>query len=581
MAERYWTTSEDDDDGRPDERPVSYGPVERDTPPPLPRPIERIPAVPVFAALEGEIRLRDFQPESNKKTEKESDDEDDDEEEAGERSERKRSAPKPAAELHYQLQAAEPTEEVTGASPMPLPGSLPDNVFAYPEEPVHLPVAEQATETREDHGIEDDEPADDRPRRRSASMGIHQSTVPQPIIRAEKPSEAPSADFEYPSADYTTYRPERHTQAAAAEAEDDVYQAPAAPIVPPPAPSRFPSLPTERPMPPYDYDPTMYSTPPPAEYTTAQYQAAPRLERMPAESHHHGEPLAAAVGLGLVAEHIGRKHADSRQQEQIDRLAESGALQHQEADARHLRMQEQQRHFANEQQRHAAEIHTAQAVRQEMPAPAQPVRYEQLSAPATPYALEQAPSSHQEPQRYEVARPVQPFPQAERPVQSVKQQEQVSQPESSKIEQGEPIYEEGPPLQPHQHIERTAWHSVVTERGKEVPNAILYGQEFHRQREHEILQDRITGNPTGAGVTGAGGGIHDGQPILMAPYQPQDSLQSGMTSPTLPPGPLTHIDPQHQLPPAPKKQVASNIANPLFWLMLALIIAAFFTAALI
>jgi hypothetical protein len=132
-------------------------------------------------------------------------------------------------------------------------------------------------------------------------------------------------------------------------------------------------------------------------------------------------------------------------------------------------------------------------------------------------------------------------------------------------------------VEPQQHVERSAWHSIVTEHGHEVSDAIQYGQEFHRQREHEMLQDRVGSSPS-AGSGGGAVGQQD-QPMLPQPYQ-QGTLPSGMTSPALPPGHPSHVDPQHQLPAFPQKQ-ASNVASPWFWLMLALVIAAFFTAALI
>jgi hypothetical protein len=147
----------------------------------------------------------------------------------------------------------------------------------------------------------------------------------------------------------------------------------------------------------------------------------------------------------------------------------------------------------------------------------------------------------------------------------------------------EPNAEEMLAIQPQQHVEHSAWHNIVVDKhGHEVTDAIHYGQEFHRQREHEALQDRLGSNPSGPGGGAGGASGQQGQPALPQQYQyQQGTLPSGMTTPTLSPGHSSQADPQHQLPTTSKKQTASNVANPWFWLMLALVIAAFFTAALI
>ena len=69
------------------------------------------------------------------------------------------------------------------------------------------------------------------------------------------------------------------------------------------------------------------------------------------------------------------------------------------------------------------------------------------------------------------------------------------------------------------------------------------------------------------GMSGASGPVYPG------------ALPSGMTNPTLQQGQPTHVDPQHQLEAS--NQPTTNMTNPWFWIMLLLIIAAFFTAALV
>ena len=360
----------------------------------------------------------------------------------------------------------------------------------------------------------------------------------------------------------------------------------------------------------YGQTPGMY--PPTYAQQPAGAAAAPRIEQAPVDNHRHGEPLAVAVGLGLVAEHIGRKRADTRQQNQIDRFTEQSTQYQQENNAQQTRMQEQQRRFANEQQRQTEEM---QRMHQQ-----QQSQQERYAAAATPYNLEYAP----EPTREQTAntQPVSPNaqPQAARQAEAapagnplhrqyggerMPYQQQPKQQEAAPLTPGQPGNAERQPdqqvaeqqeylnevqQQPKQHVEQSAWHRIVTEHGHEVQGAVQYGQEFHRQREHELLTDKSTANPTDAAGAGAQGGAgaplgqFPGQPMPGTPYQhptQPGALPSGMTNPTLPPGHPTHIDPQHQLPAAPQKQVASNIANPWFWIMLILIVAAFFTAALV
>ncbi|MEK7153630.1 MAG: hypothetical protein AAB834_06780, partial [Patescibacteria group bacterium] len=144
-------------------------------------------------------------------------------------------------------------------------------------------------------------------------------------------------------------------------------------------------------------------------------------------------------------------------------------------------------------------------------------------------------------------------------------------PEQSPAEAFEPYA-----LRPHQHVEHSAWHNIVVdERGREVTGAINYGEGFQRERQQEVLRDRMGDGGVTGGVAGQQSQYTAGQG---SPYP--GALPSGMTTPALPQGSPTHADPQHQLE-ASKRQAASNMTNPWFWIMLLLIIAAFFTAALV
>lgn len=147
-------------------------------------------------------------------------------------------------------------------------------------------------------------------------------------------------------------------------------------------------------------------------------------------------------------------------------------------------------------------------------------------------------------------------------------------------------------LAPHQHLEHSAWHTVVVdERGREVSGAINYGNEFNREREQEAIPDRIAAGAVPSAGSGGGpaGGGSSSNPYgqIGAPYgytqndMRQGALPSGMTTPGLPQGHPTHVDPQHQLPQHTQKRTNSVMPGPVFWVMALLIILAFFAAAML
>jgi hypothetical protein len=131
--------------------------------------------------------------------------------------------------------------------------------------------------------------------------------------------------------------------------------------------------------------------------------------------------------------------------------------------------------------------------------------------------------------------------------------------------------------QPHQRVEHSSWHNIVVdEKGREVVGAINYGEGFQRERQQEVLRAGM-----GSGQDNGGTGSAQTQQQYQYGQMPQypGALPSGMTTPGLPPGHPTHADTQHQLEASNKP--ATNMTNPWFWIMLLLIIAAFFTAALV
>lgn len=113
----------------------------------------------------------------------------------------------------------------------------------------------------------------------------------------------------------------------------------------------------------------------------------------------------------------------------------------------------------------------------------------------------------------------------------------------------------------------------VNKRGEVITKSSEYGSGFHNDRK-EVQRDRL-GDSAAAGAVSLMGIQQDQH----APIRYDSSLPSGMTTPRLPQGMPTHIDPQHQLAADNKK--TSAMPGPVFWIMLAVIIAAFFAAAFI
>lgn len=584
MQERpNWRTSESDDD---ESDTPGYGSYRSEKP--APRNIERPPNPVAHAPLEGMIwrQNEELWKKSQPEGSKDKDDDDDEEEEEERQEDHKQpvvAKKDTAAEAGQETDSAD--REASGEDEDTTKDDQQDsNVFVYPEEV--MPSA--ATETAES----DDTDGDVTKRQASDTSARDDAALPLTPSSRTKPAVAPySSSTHTHIASETPYQPYQPVVEAVPPALRDYYEQQAAP--PPTIPSELqmnqPPLPPigppgetagyaqppEHPTYQYGYNPGMYPPQNANEYAPVQATANTPVERrpVPIDNHRHGEPLAVAVGLGLVAEHIGRKRGDRKQQKQIDRFAEETREQQENATAHYQRTQEQQRALTTEQQRQVAEMQRMRTAQERFAA-----------NPVAPYALENASSTVQAPQHFELvtANTSRPLGVIERPLQQP-QQGLESSPQAPKAPEPFEPTPEGMSIKPQQHVESSAWHNIVVDKhGHEVTNAIHYGQEFHRQREHEMLQDRVSSNPSaGSAGMGAAAGQQD-QPVLPSPFQyPQSTLPSGMTSPALPPGHPSRVDPQHQLTGAPKKQVASNIANPWFWLMLALVIAAFFTAALI
>jgi hypothetical protein len=158
-------------------------------------------------------------------------------------------------------------------------------------------------------------------------------------------------------------------------------------------------------------------------------------------------------------------------------------------------------------------------------------------------------------------------------------QSEAIAPEQAPDQQSNPFEHQSD--EPH-HTVSSEWLKIgVDEHGRAVQQE--YGRAFQEETRQEQTGNRsFTTDPR----SGQQSGAHENQPhsasyYIGAPLIGTDhQLGSGQvaTGQRLQPGTPTHQDPQHLLP-SPKKQVASNIINPWFWLMIVIVIVVFFAAA--
>lgn len=332
---------------------------------------------------------------------------------------------------------------------------------------------------------------------------------------------------------------------------------------PPPSPESAPNIGGNLPpMPPIGHQ---AETGPPS-YNTTSYNQLPPYGGSGGGSHN-AMPAAAPNLLkkpnvwpyvAVLGENFARKRADRKLKKELSSRIDAQDKALQEGQSEQRRFQAQQEQLAAEQRR--------QMTAAERPRPGEwGVPTAPVTAGGPPASGERTPAS-----KTETRQPIPP-PSAEQQIDG-----SLEQPAE---------------LSPHQRVEHSAWHNiVVNERGQEVAGAIQYGEGFRRERQQEVVRDR-TGDTMAAGAgaasaAAAGGGqsASGGQSYYgsASPYT-QHSLPSGMTAQSLPQGMPAYADPQHRLPPAqvPSKRSTSALPGPLFWLMIALIMAAFFAAALI
>jgi hypothetical protein len=466
-------------------------------------------------------------------------------------------------------------------------------------------------ETLVNHVDEGENPADDThaPRTASTPRAYSSSLLPFPPIASNEAAAASRPQNEYagthraeedredrpddsfvqaavPVAPPNVYplstQPETTTGSAQEQADDDNVPAPHQPVaagggLPPVPPAHQPAFAANQPPdnPNYAFA-NQYTHP--GGPMAAQYNMAPNSPNampnaapvMPIEhplQTYNRDPgarqAAAILGVGLWAEHRGRKKAD-RRLEKADQHTEKLVEQQGEAMAISQRqMQERQRQMVDEQERQAAEMQRMRMSQERFTAPPAE-RFVQ------PQPIESAPNAGPVFMRGPETQPV--FPPLEQPKNA--ERPPIPAPNAEQQAEAEQVFQ----LDPHQRVEHSAWHNIVVdERGHEVAGAIQYGEGFQRERQQEVIRDRM-GDSSGQS-TGSGAASGQYQQDQFGPTYP-GALPSGMTNPTLPQGKPTHVDPQHQLEPH-NSRPTSEFANPWLWIMIVLIIAAFFTAALV
>lgn len=284
---------------------------------------------------------------------------------------------------------------------------------------------------------------------------------------------------------------------------------------------------------------------------------------------HNRDPRVPVVATLLGFDYIGRKLNERKARHRMDHMeADQSRLQDSIATDNRL-LQERQRQFATEQRHQADELQRMRTAQEYAPAVPQAAEFQ-------PQPFNTAPSGSE---RFQTTPPVrsQERPQPMRPEMSAAVP--GHKPEASPAEMPDMNVDD----RPDQRVEHSAWHNIVVdEHGHEVAGAMRYGEGFQRERQQEIISGRIASSSSASGGGGAAGGnsmITAGSPMQDQYGNPLHSgvLPSGTTNQALPQG--SHTDANHQLPSAHKQ--SSNLTNPWFWIMLALIVAAFFTAAFI
>jgi|GEM_PF-3433018 len=278
-----------------------------------------------------------------------------------------------------------------------------------------------------------------------------------------------------------------------------------------------------------------------------------------------GSGWGPALAVGLVERHYRRKE-DKKLRKQNDKLAKQQTV-NQESQQRMERAQNEMNTRVREQQ---------QTMRHQ-------VQQERLGGVAAPFGVVASPNSAP---NINYAGTPNRLPVEQRPAQPAPIQEAIPQPDAQTVEQAADYATEQPA-----RVVQDAWRRYrVDKHNREIVSTEGHGQAFREERQQEVLPDRTTAIPTqrrsthaaGAAPTlGAFAAFGHAHPQPVQQVQPgQSTLPSGMTTPSLPQGMPTRADAQHQLP-ATDKAPSHSVPGVWFWVMLGIIIAAFFAAALI
>jgi hypothetical protein len=341
----------------------------------------------------------------------------------------------------------------------------------------------------------------------------------------------------------------------------------------------------------------------PSSPVVSTYEA-PVAEQIPYKARD--SRLVPTVLFAMGVDFAARRKMRKANQKTFKDIAEQQEAVHtqvlgqqQEIQQQRTILHEQQEQFAEAQQvqqRQTAEIRQLQTQQTEQTAALPPLYAEQarvadvLTAPAVlPLTAEQSPAAYPTPSE---ALPVAP---AEAPAQAVTlaaaeaAAHKTHEDQARRTAQEQQVEQEQRQQQQQEYVREVqdAWlRNRVDRKGQVVVDTETFrGRAFHDEIQaetgaaasHVADQDKHAAGAVAvsAGFAAAGDGLY-AQTQQMAQQQ-STSLPAGMLPPALPQGQPTHADPQHQLEAGER----SNVKNPWFWLMLMLIAAAFFAAALL
>lgn len=497
----------------------------------------------------------------------------------------------PVAEAPHTVRAAEAqpegeVESVTHVRPQPARQPAPDvhSLGAFP------PVAERtayAGQPRPAEIVEQSQQPEAEPAVPAAAPASHETPYVAPVAEAANEHIWYNADehIAVPDTDQQPVTQQYFGPARVVPTAANVYQSPTSANMGSNQPPAQPG---------YNYNQTPGYNPNDPAFANTGYNAAPSLANpnaapvMPIErppvSNGNRDPRVGPVAALLGLEYLARKRADRKLEHRVNERSDDRIRQLEQSRAVDQRiMQERQRQFATEQQRQTDEMQRMRYAQEQI----RPNMAESQYAGGLLRPFEAAPSGPAEyarannpANRYEPPRPMSAPNHTERMVAGQEVRQPVPNPntEAQPIEGQENVQD----ADKNKRVEHSAWHNIVVDgHGHEVAGAIQYGEGFQRERQQEAIRDRIADNVP-AGSTGASGGgmIAAGSPMQDQYGNPLHPgvLPSGMTNPALPQG-QGHASPNHQLPANTGQP--SNIANPWLWIMILLIAAAFFTAALI